>query len=157
MAIELDKVGSNDGSPLFANCGHPKTKTNVYVNKEGTDICKICRNTKSQIAHKKWINGAPERKREHHLKSAHKITLEDYTKMLKKQGGACAICKQPPKAGEFLVVDHDHSCCPTTRNCGKCHRGLLCQMCNHGIGNFKENLDLLKSAGEYIIYWGGKL
>lgn len=49
--------------------------------------------------------------------------------MLQEQGGVCAICKQPPRRNK-LHVDHDHSCCPGKRSCGRCIRGLLCASCN---------------------------
>lgn len=77
------------------------------------------------------------------LKSAFGIDLNDYVELLKKQDGACAICgKTPNENGKRLAVDHCHSTGTV--------RGLLCSTCNQGIGLFKDNPSLLKSAISYI-------
>lgn len=57
------------------------------------------------------------------------LTVDDYSRMLREQKGGCAICKRPP-GKRALAVDHDHKCCPTSKSCGKCVRGLLCPACN---------------------------
>jgi hypothetical protein len=41
------------------------------------------------------------------LKANYGISLEDYQRMLERQGGVCAICKK--KSDETLCVDH----CPS--------------------------------------------
>ena len=43
----------------------------------------------------------------------------------------------------IIVVDHVHET--------KIVRGLLCTNCNKMIGCFKENIDILKNAKEYLI------
>lgn len=57
-----------------------------------------------------------------HLRRKYGITAEQYNELLLKQGGVCAICHQPNRAGEKLHVDHN-------RESGKV-RGLLCNRCN---------------------------
>lgn len=54
--------------------------------------------------------------------------------------GGCRICgtSQPP-----LHLDHDHVT-------GK-RRGLLCQWCNPGLGQFQDHPKLLRSATRYIV------
>jgi hypothetical protein len=41
-----------------------------------------------------------------------------------------------------LAIDHCHKT-------GKI-RGLLCKNCNQGLGQFKDNIDLLLSAAKYL-------
>lgn len=54
------------------------------------------------------------------------------------QGGVCAICQEPLP----LLLDHDHQ---TDRV-----RGLLCSLCNSGIGFLRDRLDLLQRAAQYL-------
>ena len=58
------------------------------------------------------------------LKSAYKLSREEYDAMVIGSLGLCAICYKPPKQG--LDLDHDHIS-------GKA-RGLLCRNCNSIIG-----------------------
>ena len=68
------------------------------------------------------------------LRELYKTTKEWYDAKLAEQEGHCALCdaRQQTEKGESkrLSVDHNHSCCPTKRACGKCNRGLLCFNCN---------------------------
>ena len=67
----------------------------------------------------------------------------------------CIICGIETK----IVVDHDHQTGDV--------RGGLCMNCNLGLGQFKDNPELLRLAALYLegkcacgkcdIYWGGKL
>jgi len=68
------------------------------------------------------------------------ITEEDYQRILKSQGGICAICKN--RDSRNLAVDHDHET-------GKI-RGLLCSNCNRGLGRFKDSAERLQSAIDYL-------
>ena len=49
-----------------------------------------------------------------------------------------------------LDIDHDHTCCPNGRTCGKCVRGFLCRPCNVGLGMFGDDPERLRQAAEYI-------
>lgn len=65
------------------------------------------------------------------LNYLYKISLEEYDFMLEQQDGHCALCLTTPEEnGKRLAVDHDHECCPGTKSCGSCIRGLLCDICN---------------------------
>lgn len=71
--------------------------------------------------------------------------------LLLRQGNRCAICRTPDPGGRGTWhVDHDHSCCPRGRSCGKCIRGLLCSRCNVGLGHFRDDPELLIAAARYV-------
>lgn len=70
------------------------------------------------------------------------ITAEQYAEMLFLQGGVCAICKGPGKAYGRLHVDHNHE---TGRI-----RGLLCNTCNAGLGQLRDDVELLRAAIAYL-------
>ena len=95
----------------------------------------------------------PDTFRNIELKKNFGITLEQYNEMLDSQGGVCAICgnvettvNHNTKKVQNLSVDH----CHTT---GKV-RGLLCNLCNTGLGKFRENPDFLAKAISYILNKG---
>jgi len=89
------------------------------------------------------IEDDPDFIRRCHLQGTFGITLEEYNDLLEAQDGVCAICgKTPEENGRSLAVDHCHKT-------GKI-RGLLCQVCNAGLGSFKDNQDILRKAIEYL-------
>jgi hypothetical protein len=75
----------------------------------------------------------------------HKYNLdpEEKAALIFNQNNSCAICnyKFGQKTGD-MKVDHDH----TT---GKV-RGLLCDLCNRGLGMFKDSQDSLNKAISYL-------
>ena len=79
----------------------------------------------------------------------HNINQEIYDFMLAKQSGMCAICEGDPGQKGFHV-DHDHTCCSGKGSCGKCVRSLLCNLCNAGLGNFRDSPELLNKAIFYL-------
>lgn len=66
------------------------------------------------------------------------LTPEQFDAMLEAQGGGCAICGHSDRS---LEVDHDHTCCPGKKTCGKCVRGILCRRCNRGLGCLETVID----------------
>ena len=72
--------------------------------------------------------------------------IEDYSRMFDKQGGACAVCRLPGigkgTRHQPLCIDHCHAT-------GKV-RGLLCDKCNLGIGNFNDDPARLDAAAAYV-------
>jgi hypothetical protein len=64
------------------------------------------------------------------------------------QNNRCAVC-----FNEFTDtphIDHDHGCCPAPKSCEKCRRDLLCKDCNLGLGRFKDNVQVLENAIQYL-------
>jgi hypothetical protein len=49
-----------------------------------------------------------------------------------------------------LAVDHDHSCCPGKKSCGKCIRGVVHMACNIALGLMKDDPVMLRSAARYV-------
>ena len=86
--------------------------------------------------------------RKHNLKKAYGLTVEQYDVLLESQGGKCAICRADNNgiavSGRQIhfAVDHDH-------NTGRV-RGLLCTKCNHGLGEFRDNVERLHAAIQYL-------
>lgn len=76
-----------------------------------------------------------------YLKRAYNITLEEYDRMLKAQGGKCAICSCELK-GRNCHVDHNHETGEV--------RGLLCHSCNVGLGMFRDDRGRFLKASEYL-------
>jgi len=79
-----------------------------------------------------------------YLKRIYGISLEDYMLMFERQNGRCAICSHvfDIKYKKNIHVDHCH-------RTGKV-RGLLCSLCNAGLGNFKDNQEFLRNAASYL-------
>lgn len=78
----------------------------------------------------------------------YEITAEEYDRLFREQGGACAICQRPERAAyrggiKRLAVDHDHTGTNKVR-------ALLCGNCNNGLGRFEDDPALLRAAADYI-------
>jgi hypothetical protein len=67
------------------------------------------------------------------------VSLDEYNAMYAFQHGRCAICGE---SHPVLMVDHCHN--------SKRVRKLLCNKCNAGLGFFRENVQLLENAIDYI-------
>ncbi len=133
----------------------------------GTKQCRICEEVKPladfhQDARR--IDGLtdecrPCRKRmarAQHMLRTYGITQEQYDALHTAQEGVCAICGsegramvadndsrgRAPRHMPLLFVDHDH----TTNTV----RGLLCYDCNMGLGLFRDNPTVLRTAILYL-------
>jgi hypothetical protein len=81
----------------------------------------------------------------------HGVTREWFDLKLIKQDNKCAICRKPFTRTPH--IDHSHKCCPQSKSCSKCSRGLLCDRCNFGLGWFKDNIQNLSNAIQYLKEW----
>lgn len=83
------------------------------------------------------------KKKKGYYDKCYNITQEEYNFLFAAQQGKCKICKthqtQLPKK---LVVDHCHETGHV--------RGLLCNLCNSGLGMFKDNITSLEKALQYL-------
>lgn len=71
------------------------------------------------------------------------ISLEQYQVLL-DQG--CEICGSKHR----LQIDHDHSCCPGQKTCGKCVRGILCAKHNRMLGFVNDSVEELQKLIGYL-------
>lgn len=79
------------------------------------------------------------------LRRKYNLTLVEYDKILKEQGGVCAGCGRPPSAFKVsLAVDHDHS--PPDRKL----RGILCVSCNELLPNRLDLLVIWRNLLKYL-------
>jgi hypothetical protein len=76
------------------------------------------------------------------LRREYGLTVQQFEAMLEVQGGRCLICRNPPRSGAHLHVDHCH-------NTGKI-RGLLCFGCNGGLGAFRDDIGRMRAAIAYL-------
>lgn len=78
----------------------------------------------------------------------------DFPALWEAQKGLCACCGEPmkPEGRELdsVCVDHDRSCCPGRKSCGKCVRGLVHWACNLILGYAYDNSKILRYAAEYV-------
>lgn len=91
----------------------------------------------------------PEKHRERMRRQVYGLAEGEFERMLADQGGVCAICggeetSTDRRSGKVrrLFVDHDH-------DTGRV-RGLLCQRCNFGVGQFRDDPTLLQRAIDYL-------
>lgn len=81
--------------------------------------------------------------------SKYSLSIEQFNELLAKQNGVCAICLGD-NGKKRLAVDHDHSCCPYGKSCGRCIRGLVCGRCNHALGLLSDRHWVFTSAVQYL-------
>ena len=111
---------------------------------------------KNRISCQEYMRSKPpEWRRARVLWNLYKITPEQYEKLVTKQNGVCAICKEPERVRRKgvttrLAVDHNHACCSGKRSCGKCVRGLLCNACNRALAALRDDATRLRNALAYL-------
>lgn len=130
-------------------------------------VCKDCRSAaaKANYASKDRQNDAkrsryqtdPEYRRRQlsqQHKARHGITLDEKEAMLAAQGGRCAACPATAPGGHGWATDHNHACCPGTRSCGRCIRGILCNNCNLALGHVADSVERLQGLINYLLLAG---
>lgn len=121
--------------------------------------CRVCKKLEPLCGFVAWKNAKGEKRfckicidcsrirfRRQTLRKKYGITLEDYDRMLKEQGGKCALCGRIGSGRKSdrgnLLVDHDHQ---TKKN-----RGLLCYLCNRALAAWGDNVVGIKRVLEYV-------
>ena len=114
------------------DCGQDKDPGDFPRNRStksgrGT-YCKLCHNLRTrETVHRLYGNS-----RHYHLTQKYGIGAAEVEAMITAQGGICPICRKRPA----VHVDHDHAT--------KKVRGILCELCNGGLGQFKDSPQLIR-------------
>jgi hypothetical protein len=146
-------------------CNTEKDESEFYEKgkSHGDSWCKACRRADS----KRWREQNPKKFRQqlkswrernpnsgkewrelhpnYSIEHAYDLTKNEWDALFEKQGRCCAICKATSPSGiknGRWHTDHDHETGEV--------RGILCGNCNLGLGNFKDNPSLLRSAVAYL-------
>lgn len=148
---------------LCSSCDNLKPTENFDLNSNGKPRkqCLDCRSLVKKTYYTANTDVFKSRQHKYRSHNAEKIksqilwtryhlTPDDIIDLLLSQDNRCAICKTSDSGRRKWHVDHDHSCCPGQNTCGMCVRGLLCGKCNAGLGMFKENIDSLNNAINYL-------
>lgn len=120
------------------NCERIKAKYREYYH-NNKDKRKA--QNKAWIASNKAKFGSSYR-RNRTLRAKYNITLEEWEVLFNSQSRCCAICKSPTTGVAGWHTDHCHKT-------GKI-RGILCNNCNHGLGNFNDSVVLFYGAIKYL-------
>ncbi len=79
------------------------------------------------------------------MRRNHGLRAGDWAALRAAQDGRCYLCGDPlPEDGRAVVVEHDHRCCPPSRSCPRCRRGLAHHVCNAVIGLAGDDPELLR-------------
>lgn len=70
------------------------------------------------------------------------ITAVEFYRLYEEQEHACGSCRKPAPVPEELHIDHCHDTDVV--------RGLLCAMCNQGIGMLGDTLEAVERAAAYL-------
>lgn len=70
------------------------------------------------------------------------LSRAEFKALYAAQGRLCGICKHPPATSKATHLDHCHS---TGRI-----RGVLCASCNKGLGHFRDDPALIRTAAHYL-------
>lgn len=103
--------------------------------------CIPCSNKKQNIAKKLYVKHNPDYRSSNRLRYCYGISILQYELLKAGQNNRCLICNEK-KSSRDLFIDHCHKTGDI--------RGLLCHGCNAGLGFFKENIKIMKSAIKYI-------
>ena len=127
-------------------CKEAKTFSSYYKRSDTgkyRSACKPCHSKQEKI---RRDNRTPEQvesrvlaTRKYSLRENYGISLDDYDSMVMEQNNKCKICLDVMKRP---CVDH----CHVTGDV----RGLLCRPCNSGIGQLKDDPEILRIGANYI-------
>ena len=138
-----------------SRCGESKPRNEFYKDRLARDGLRSCCGRCDRAVHDRYrtsprgvattllYNRSPAM-RHANRRSKYGLTPEAFDALYVAQGGLCGIrhCGEP-----LTEIDHDHS---KTKGTAGFVRGLLCRPCNFGLGNFRDDPELLRAAADYL-------
>lgn len=107
--------------------------------------CKKCASVRKKDI--KYKESRKKYARDYHFKNEYGISAEERDALLVAQSHKCAICGvDEAELKHKLRVDHCHASGEV--------RELLCNSCNTGLGNYRDSIDLLSKAIQYLVKHG---
>lgn len=94
--------------------------------------------------HVRARNYDSDRARDYNQKYNYGVSAEEVAALLGAQGGVCAICRTDTWPGRHNRPHTDHN-----HVTGRV-RGILCTLCNNGLGNFGDDPARLRAAADYL-------
>jgi hypothetical protein len=153
LVMQLNEKTANGSYKYIVQCDCGESKVVAYsaMTRGNTKSCgcqqypkgKLSANWKHGLSQNRETEQYKRYQRECFDRFRYNLEPEEKQAMLEKQNYGCAICgyKFGQKKGD-IKVDHCHD---------KGHvRGLLCDLCNRGLGYFKDNVDSFKNAIKYL-------
>lgn len=138
-----------DEEKACRDCGEVKPLERFPLQKGGRPLCKPCRAAQERARYARdrdailaRMRGDPERLRRilaHRREKVYGLTEQAYEQLCALHSGRCAICDEVRR----LAVDHDHRTGVV--------RGLLCDRCNLGLGNLRDDPVRCVAAAHYVL------
>ena len=135
----------SEESKICTKCKVNKPTTHYYIKSKKTGTlrsrCKLCYSNDSAARYRTPEATEARKKvwKKYQRFKLYGITPKIYESMVDSQGGRCLICDVQ---SDKLCIDHCH-------DTGKV-RGLLCSSCNAGLGFFRDSVDKLEKAIDYL-------
>lgn len=126
----------------LCECGNTTFVSSKNLRRGNTKSCGCLMKGENHPNYKHGKTKNKEYRKDKALKRQYGISLIDYNAQLRKQNGLCAICNSSPTEKFSLAVDHDHETGSI--------RELLCINCNMALGGFKDDIQLLQKAIQYL-------
>ena len=127
--FSIDRCSSDGLAYHCKKCQIKHSRQKYYRNHE-----------QSKAYAREWAKNNPERSKYNSIKSKYGLSKFEWDALLEASKGCCGICGE--YFGHQLCIDHNHETGTV--------RGLLCSPCNAALGFFKDNIESLNAAIDYL-------
>lgn len=119
-------------------CGQVKAASEFTFDRQKRDcLRRTCRQCEKELR----AETADQRRRNRIIKT-YGVDPDWFDRTFQAQSGRCAICREKLTQQGGMAVDHNHDTGAV--------RGLLCSLCNSGLGMFRDRPRLLTAAAKYL-------